>query len=241
MNKHYENLASPPKDALKKIDFGALKGKSDINPQWRYEALTKEFGLCGQGWKFEIVNTWTEPVPATKELMIFAQVNLYIKDGDEWSAPIPGFGGDFLITSNKSGVKGNDEGYKMAVTDALGTAAKMVGVAANVYRGLMESKYSKRAEAAQEPVETKPKAPAKKKEDPAVEPVDANAVAWHKVCETAKRLTISKDDIKEIVKRHYNKNTWAELTDAEAADIAAHLENYAIELIDEEALMMGEK
>ena len=69
MNAHYEKMASPPSDALKKIDYGALKGKSDINPQWRYEALTQEFGLCGQGWKFEIVNTWTEPCPATQELM----------------------------------------------------------------------------------------------------------------------------------------------------------------------------
>ena len=89
----------------------------------------------------------------------------------------------------------------------------------------------------------KTKAPAKQKEESVepVEQVDAKAVAWHKVLETAKRLTISKDDIKEIVHRRYNKNTWAELTDAEATDVAAHLEDYAVELIDEEALMMGEK
>ena len=40
--KHYDALRSVPKDALKTIEFGNLKGKSDINPQWRYEAMTKE-------------------------------------------------------------------------------------------------------------------------------------------------------------------------------------------------------
>ena len=97
MNAHYENLASPPADAVKQITGGKLKGFSDINPQWRYEALTNEFGLCGVGWKFEIANTFTEPISATQELMIFVQVNLYVKEGDQWSEPIPGFGGDFLI------------------------------------------------------------------------------------------------------------------------------------------------
>ena len=34
----YEKLQTPPNDALKPIGFGNLKGKSDINPRWRYEA-----------------------------------------------------------------------------------------------------------------------------------------------------------------------------------------------------------
>jgi hypothetical protein len=239
MNQHYENLASPPKDALKKIDFGALRGKSDINPQWRYEALTKEFGLCGQGWKFEIVNTWTEPVPATHELMIFALVNLYIKEGDEWSAPIPGFGGDFLIVSNKSGVKGNDEGYKMAVTDALGTAAKMVGVAADVYRGRMESKYSRRAEADQEPAKAKaePKAAKTKAADPKV---DYKSVTLRKIAAAAKEIGLTGEDVKGIIFDRYKKDSSAGMTDAEVADLESHLVEYAAEYKDTEAIMMGE-
>lgn len=146
MDQRYMSLSEVPTDATKKIQVGKLKGKSDINPQWRYEAMTEVFGLCGEGWKFEITNTIQVPVPATGELMIFVFLNLYIKGPDGWSAPIPGSGGDFLIVKDKNGIHGNDEGYKMATTDALGTAAKMVGVAASVYRGTYRTKYERQAE-----------------------------------------------------------------------------------------------
>ncbi|WP_371378801.1 hypothetical protein [Sporomusa aerivorans] len=140
---HWENLRKVPADALKEIKGGRLNGKSDINPQWRSEAMTKEFGPCGIGWKFEIVNTWTQPAP-NNQVMVFVQINLYIKDGDKWSEPIPGFGGDFLVESEKAGLHANDEAYKMATTDALGTAMKMIGVASDVYRGLAnDSKYGR--------------------------------------------------------------------------------------------------
>ena len=222
MNAHYENLASPPADAVKQITGGKLKGFSDINPQWRYEALTNEFGLCGVGWKFEIANTFTEAIPATNELMIFVQVNLYVKDGDTWSEPIPGFGGDFLIVKDKNGIHGNDEGYKMAITDAIGTAAKTIGVAANVYRGRMESKYSRS--------ESAPKAAPKTAANMGGRKTDS-LVTLKKEME---RLHISNEDVSEIFKMKYNKQKWADLTDAEAADMAANVGNYAIELIEKE-------
>ncbi len=141
MFKHYEALRSVPKDALKPIEFGNLKGKSDINPQWRYEAMTKEFGPCGIGWKFEVVNTWTQPAN-DDQVMVFVEVKAYIKDGNEWSYPVPAIGGDFLLKKDKNGLHGNDEAYKMATTDALGTALKMFGVAADIYRGMNDTKYS---------------------------------------------------------------------------------------------------
>ncbi|WP_270420703.1 hypothetical protein [Acidaminococcus massiliensis] len=146
MDERYTKLAAVPETALKPISFGKLKGKSDINPQWRYEALTDVFGLCGEGWRYEIADTKMVPVQATGELMVFVFVNLYIKTDNGWSAPIPGSGGDFLIQKDKNGLHGNDEGFKMAITDALGTAAKMVGVAASVYRGQYKTKYQKEME-----------------------------------------------------------------------------------------------
>lgn len=144
MDERYQRLSNVPENALKKIDFGKLKGKSDINPQWRYEALTEVFGLCGFGWKYEITDTKTVPVPATGETLVFVFVNLFVKEANGgWSDPIPGSGGDFLIVKDKNGIHGNDEAFKMATTDALGTAAKMVGVAATVYRGLYGTKYAR--------------------------------------------------------------------------------------------------
>lgn len=147
MDERYGKLAQVPENALKTIAFGPLKGKSDINPQWRYEALTEVFGLCGIGWRYEVTGHKTVKVEATDEKMIFVFVNLYVKDGNDWSAPIPGSGGDFLVKKDKNGLHGNDEAFKMAITDALGNAAKMVGVAADVYRGTYNTKYEKRGAA----------------------------------------------------------------------------------------------
>lgn len=146
MDSRYIAVKTVPQSALKTIDFGKLKGKFDISPQWRWEVLTETYGMCGIGWKFEIVSTQQVPVEETKETMLYVLVNLYIKDGDEWSEPIPGYGGDFLIYNDKNGFHGNDEAFKMAVTDALGTAAKMIGVGADVYRGLQDTKINAAAE-----------------------------------------------------------------------------------------------
>ena len=146
MDSRYNAVKTVPQSALKIIDFGKLKGKYDISPQWRWEILTEVYGMCGVGWYFDIVDTEQVLVEATGETMLYVKVNLYIKDGDEWSKPIPGYGGDFLIYKDKNGYHGNDEAFKMAVTDALGTAAKMIGVGADVYRGLQDTKINAAAE-----------------------------------------------------------------------------------------------
>lgn len=44
MDDRYTAVSNPPKDALKEIEFGALRGKSDINPQWKIEAMTENMG-----------------------------------------------------------------------------------------------------------------------------------------------------------------------------------------------------
>lgn len=146
MDSRYNAVKTVPQSALKIIDFGKLKGKYDISPQWRWEILTETYGMCGIGWYFDIVETKEVLVEATGETMLYVKVNLYIKDGNEWSKPIPGYGGDFLIQKDKNGYHGNDEAFKMAVTDALGTAAKMIGVGADVYRGLQDTKINAAAE-----------------------------------------------------------------------------------------------
>lgn len=140
----YKKLSQPPKGALREIKAGDLKGKTDINPQWRYEAMTETFGLVGLGWKYEIQKLWTEP-GANGETLAFAQVAVFVRDPDtkEWSDPIVGIGGSKLINKFSAGPKSNDEGYKMAVTDAFSTSLKMIGVAADIYAGRWDgSKYN---------------------------------------------------------------------------------------------------
>lgn len=146
----WDKLATPPRDALKTISGGRLAGKSDINPQWRYKVMTEVFGACGIGWKYSIDKLWTEP-GTEGEVFAFAQVSVYTKattegmagpTGGYWSAPIPGVGGHKLIESERAGLHNNDEAFKMAVTDALSVALKMLGVAAEVYLGHFDSKYA---------------------------------------------------------------------------------------------------
>ena len=120
---------------------GRLKGKTDINPQWRYEVMTEVYGPCGTGWKFSVDRLWTEP-GVNGVVFVFAQISLQVKEGVDWSAPIPGIGGNQLVEKEKEGLHNNDEAYKMAITDALSTATKMLGVAADIYAGLWGgSKY----------------------------------------------------------------------------------------------------
>lgn len=139
--KLWDAVKRPPTTALKAIQAGRLKGKTDINPQWRMQALTEQFGPCGIGWRYTIDRLWTEPGSA-EQVMAFALVSLYISQDSAWSDPIPGIGGAAMIARESSGLHSNDEAYKMAVTDALSVAMKALGVAADIYAGLWDgSKY----------------------------------------------------------------------------------------------------
>jgi len=137
----WEAVCRPPVTALKRIAGGRLKGMTDINPQWRIQMMTERFGPIGTGWYYDVLNKWTEP-GAGDEVLCFVDINVYIKDGGEWSKPIYGLGGSKLVSKESGGMYSNDEGYKMALTDALSVAMKELGVAADIYKGLWDgSKY----------------------------------------------------------------------------------------------------
>jgi len=137
--ERWNKFRAVPEYAQKKITGGRLSGLTDIKPQWRYQVLTEEYGECGKGWQFEIAKLWTEP-GSDGQVMCFASINLFVGD----NAPIPGVGGSMLVTLEKNGLHTSDEGYKMAITDALSTACKMLGIGADVYMGgNHDSKYEK--------------------------------------------------------------------------------------------------
>lgn len=214
MDKRYTAMATPPQNATKTIVGGKLKGFSDINPQWRYEALTEQFGLCGLGWKFEITKDIQVPVPATGEVMVYVFVNLFLKDGDEWSDAIPGVGGDFLIEKDKNGIHGNDEAYKMAVTDALGNAAKTIGVAADVYRGTYNTKYNRSAQSAQRPTpNTTERDTAKREKYKAA------------LIEKAGAMGIDRDALEVMIEWRY-KFKLDEINTEQIVDFGQHFEEY---------------
>lgn len=164
----WEALCRPPESALKRIAGGRLRGMTDINPQWRLQMMTEQFGPIGVGWYYEYFDRWTEP-GGNDELMCFVSINLYVKQNGEWSKPIFGLGGSVLVANEKGGLHSNDEGYKMALTDALSVAMKELGVAADIYKGLWDgSKY----------IDLKP-------EDPEEESQQQAVASWQQIAGTA--------------------------------------------------------
>ena len=128
----YERLRKCPKEALKPITGGRLKGMSDINPMWRIKMLTDTFGTCGFGWYTKIVRTWIED-GKDGEKTANIEIELYVKMGGEWSMPIQGIGGSSLVVQERNGLYTDDECYKKAYTDAISVACKALGMAADVY------------------------------------------------------------------------------------------------------------
>lgn len=132
--KLYEKHKQPPQWALKQITGGRLKGMTDIKPQWRIDALTDLFGLCGFGWYPEIVRQWVEH-GANGEMIANTQINLYVSKDGQWSKPISAIGGSMFVANEKNGPYTSDEAFKMSYTDALSVACKQLGIAGEIYRG----------------------------------------------------------------------------------------------------------
>jgi hypothetical protein len=137
----YNSLKEVPGNAKKPIEAGRLKGKTDINPMWRIKALTEQFGPCGIGWKVEILEERLEPAP-NGEIAAFVKINLYFKHNNEWSEAIPGTGGSSFVANEKNGPYVSDECFKMAYTDAISVACKMIGAGASVYWEADQTKYA---------------------------------------------------------------------------------------------------
>lgn len=149
--RYYNAFRSVPQNAQKEFNNGKFKG-TDINPMWRIQKLTEAFGACGKGWYYTIDKQWTELVG--NEIYAFCNVSLYVKFDGEWSAPIQGTGGNFIAKTSKSGIVTSDEGYKMALTDAVSIACKQLGIGADIWFNEDKTKYTQQIE------EEKPKAKA---------------------------------------------------------------------------------
>ena len=160
----WEKVRQVPPTAKREIQAGRLKGKTDINPMWRIKLLTEIYGPCGTGWRYEITRKWTEQ-GGNSEIAAFVDIDLYVKDGDEWSHAIPGTGGSMLIANERNGLYTNDECYKMALTDAISVACKALGVGADVYWDKDSTKYDKpvQEEPPKQPAPPAPETPAEPK------------------------------------------------------------------------------
>lgn len=139
--KIWNNVREVPGEAKKSISGGRLRGMTDINPMWRLKILTEQFGICGFGWKYEILDERLE-ASVNGEIAAFVKINLYVKMEGEWSAPIPGTGGNAFVAKEKEGLRTSDECFKMALTDAISVACKALGIGADVYWQNDKTKYT---------------------------------------------------------------------------------------------------
>ena len=143
--KIYNAGREVPQEAQKPFNNGKFSG-TDINPMWRIKKLTELFGPAGIGWYYEVLSERAEEHGETTIAIV--DLNLYIKVDGEWSKPIYGTGGNVLLRKGST----SDEGYKMALTDALSVACKALGIGADVYFAKDKTKYT----AAPAPQEAKP-------------------------------------------------------------------------------------
>ena len=149
----YNAVRAVPEAAKKAFDNGSFKG-TDINPMWRIKTLTEQFGPAGIGWYYEVISERHEN--HHDMVMAIVDLNLYVKIDGEWSKPIYGTGGNTIIRPTKTGLKASDEGYKMALTDALSVACKALGIGADVYFEKDRTKYTTPAEPSETPRKEEP-------------------------------------------------------------------------------------
>jgi hypothetical protein len=137
----WEAVRYCPREAQRTITGGRLNNFTDISPIWRMKVLTEQFGPCGFGWYYEITDKWNE-ADGLGQIATFVQINLYVKNGDEWSKPIVGMGGSAFVKKEGSDLYTSDEAYKMALTDAISVSCKALGVAADIYWSKDNTKYT---------------------------------------------------------------------------------------------------
>lgn len=138
--ERYERVRKVPKEAMRKIEAGRLKGFTDINPMWRIKILTEEYGEVGIGWR--TVTKKKELVTgANGEVAAFLDLELYVNVDGKWSEAIEGSGGSMFVSKEQKGLYTDDECWKKAYTDALSVACKAIGIGADVYYEKDKSKY----------------------------------------------------------------------------------------------------
>ena len=220
--KIYEAVRTVPPAALREIQAGRLKGKSDINPMWRIKTLTEQFGPCGFGWRYEITSKGFHE-GGKDEVAAFVDINLYVKVGDIWSEAIPGTGGSSFVAQEKNGLYTNDECFKMALTDAISVACKALGVGADVYWNKDSTKYNGTGKADPPPkTDEPPTKPTKDGETPMATEPQVKAIT-----SIAKKAGLAPDALKETLMRKYDVEAPEHLTKKEASEFIGELQKGA--------------
>jgi hypothetical protein len=144
-NKELWNRAfvTNPK-AVKAITGKQYSGNSP-KPYWIVERLTDEFGPCGIGWGFTIVNERFERFGDTDSLHVAVVRFWYVIDGQRGELEQIGQTKASYLSSKDKFIL-DEDAPKKSVTDALVKCASYLGFAGDIFSGRWDdSKYVKEA------------------------------------------------------------------------------------------------
>ena len=131
--------------AVKPITGKQYKGNSP-KPYWIVERLTEEFGPCGIGWGFTILNERMERLTETDVLHV-AVVRMWYELGGK-RGEFEQIGQTKAVYQSKNGTMVDEDAPKKSVTDALVKCASYLGFAGDIFSGMWDdSKYVENAAA----------------------------------------------------------------------------------------------
>ena len=125
--------------AVKAITGKQYKGNSP-KPYWIVERLTDEFGPCGIGWGFSILNERMERMTERDVLHVAVVRMWYVMDGKR--GEFEQIGQTKAVYESKNGTVVDEDAPKKSVTDALVKCASYLGFAGDIFSGMWDdSKY----------------------------------------------------------------------------------------------------
>ncbi len=126
--------------AVKEITGKQYRGNSP-KPYWIVERLTDEFGPCGIGWGFQILNERFERFSETDSLHVASVRLWYVLDGVRGELEQIGQTKASYMSSKGSFML-DEDAPKKSVTDALVKCASYLGFAGDIFSGRWDdSKY----------------------------------------------------------------------------------------------------
>lgn len=126
--------------AVKPITGKQYSGNSP-KPYWIVEQLTSEFGPCGKGWGFQIVNERMEHLSPTDILHVALVRFWYMLEGNRCELEQIGQT-KATYMSSKDKLIVDEDAPKKSVTDALVKCASYLGFAGDIFSGRWDdSKY----------------------------------------------------------------------------------------------------
>jgi len=126
--------------AVKPITGKQYSGNSP-KPYWIVEQLTAEFGPCGKGWGFSIVNERMEHLSPTDVLHVALVRFWYVLEGERCELEQIGQT-KATYMSSKDKLIVDEDAPKKSVTDALVKCASYLGFAGDIFSGRWDdSKY----------------------------------------------------------------------------------------------------